>query len=54
MKTSIREQKIISILESRGEMDVKALSEILDVSVRLIRYYFPDGPERFFKENTGL
>ena len=33
MKTGIREQKIISILESRGEMSVSALSEYLGVSV---------------------
>ena len=42
MKTSIREQKIISILESRGEMDVKELSEILDVSVSTLRKQLSD------------
>ena len=35
MKTGIREQKIISILESRGEMSVSALSEYLGVSVSI-------------------
>ena len=42
MKTSIREQKIISILESRGEMDVKELSEILDISVSTLRKQLSD------------
>ena len=37
MKTGIREQKIISILESRGEMSVSALSEYLGVSVSTLR-----------------
>ena len=42
MKTSIREQKIISTLESRGEMDVKELSEILNISVSTLRKQLSD------------
>lgn len=46
MKTSIREQKIISILESRGEMSVNALSEQLGVSVSTLRKQLADMQER--------
>ncbi len=46
MKTSIREQKIISILESRGEMTVNELSEILDVSVSTLRKQLSDMQDR--------
>ena len=42
MKTGIREQKIISILESRGEMSVSALSEYLGVSVSTLRKQLAD------------
>ena len=42
MKTSIREQKIISTIESRGEMTVKELSEILDISVSTLRKQLSD------------
>ena len=37
MKTDEREQRIISILESRGEMPVNALGDILGVSVSTLR-----------------
>lgn len=37
MKTAKREQRIISLLESRGEISVNELSGILDVSVSTIR-----------------
>ncbi len=37
MKTLKREQKIIALLESRGELSVKELSEILDVSLSTLR-----------------
>lgn len=37
MKTAQREQKIIGLLESRGEMSVNELSRILDVSVSTLR-----------------
>lgn len=46
MKTSIREQKIISILESRGEMTVSALSENLGVSVSTLRKQLADMQSR--------
>lgn len=37
MKTAKREQRIISILESRGEISVNELSSMLDVSVSTVR-----------------
>ena len=37
MKTESREQRIISILESRGEMSVSDLSQLLGVSVSTLR-----------------
>ena len=37
MKTDRREQKIISLLESRGEMSVNDLSKVLDVSLSTLR-----------------
>lgn len=37
MKVAKREQSIISLLESRGEISVNELSEILDVSVSTLR-----------------
>ncbi len=37
MKALKREQKIIALLESRGELSVKELSEILDVSLSTLR-----------------
>ena len=46
MKTGIREQKIISILESRGEMSVSALSEYLGVSVSTLRKQLADMQSR--------
>ena len=46
MKTSIREQKIISILESRGEMSVNDLSDLLGVSVSTLRKQLADMQER--------
>lgn len=46
MKTSIREQKIISILESRGEMSVSALAEHLDISVSTLRKQLADMQSR--------
>ena len=46
MKTGIREQKIISILESRGEMSVSALSEYLGVSVSTLRKQLADMQEK--------
>lgn len=46
MKTSIREQKIISILESRGEMSVSALSEYLGISVSTLRKQLADMQSR--------
>ena len=46
MKTSIREQKIISILESRGEMSVNALSANLGISVSTLRKQLADMQNR--------
>lgn len=46
MKSNIREQKIISLLESRGEMTVSELSEILDISVSTLRKQLSDMQER--------
>jgi DeoR/GlpR family transcriptional regulator of sugar metabolism len=46
MKTGIREQKIISILESRGEMSVNALSENLGISVSTLRKQLADMQSR--------
>ncbi len=37
MKTAIREQKIIGLLESRGEISVNELSAILDISESTLR-----------------
>ena len=37
MKTARREQRIIGLLESRGEISVNELSEILDISVSTLR-----------------
>ena len=37
MKTARREQRIIGLLESRGEISVGELSEILDISVSTLR-----------------
>lgn len=37
MKTDRREHKIISLLESRGEMTVNDLSRVLDVSLSTLR-----------------
>ena len=37
MKTAIREQKIIDLLESRGEISVGELSSILDISESTLR-----------------
>ena len=37
MKTDRRELNIISLLESRGEMSVNSLSEILGVSLSTLR-----------------
>ena len=37
MKTAKREQKIIGLLESRGEISVAELSELLDISVSTLR-----------------
>ena len=42
MKTSVREQRIISILESRGEMSVSDLSQLLGVSVSTLRKQLAD------------
>ena len=46
MKTTVREQKIISLLESRGEMSVNELSAILDVSVSALRKQLADMQNR--------
>ena len=46
MKTSVREQKIISILESRGKMSVNDLSDILGVSVSTLRKQLADMQDR--------
>ena len=37
MKTARREQKIIGLLESRGEISVSELSDILEISVSTLR-----------------
>ena len=37
MKATRREQEIIALLESRGELSVKDLSAILDVSLSTLR-----------------
>ena len=37
MKIEIREQKILSLLESRGEMSASDLSKILGISVSTLR-----------------
>lgn len=46
MKTSIREQQIISILESRGEMSVSVLADQLGVSVSTLRKQLADMQSR--------
>lgn len=46
MKTNLREQKIISLLESRGEMTVGDLSDILGISVSTLRKQLADMQER--------
>lgn len=46
MKATVREQKIISILESRGEMSVKELSEILHIPISTLRKQLADMQER--------
>lgn len=46
MKTAAREQKIISLLESRGEMEVNELSKILNVSASTLRKQLADMQER--------
>ena len=46
MKTGVREQKIISLLESRGEMSVGDLSEMLGVSVSTLRKQLAEMQEK--------
>lgn len=46
MKTTVREQRIISILDSRGEMSVKDLGTILNISVSTLRKQLADMQER--------
>ena len=42
MKTTVREQRIISILDSRGEMSVKELGGTLNISVSTLRKQLAD------------
>ena len=46
MKTAVREQRIISILESRGEMSVNELGAILNISVSTLRKQLADMQEK--------
>lgn len=46
MKTDVREQRIISLLESRGEMDVNELSAILGISVSTLRKQLAEMQEK--------
>ena len=46
MKTTVREQRIISILDSRGEMSVKELSGILNISISNLRKQLADMQDR--------
>ncbi|MBR1455649.1 MAG: DeoR/GlpR transcriptional regulator [Oscillospiraceae bacterium] len=46
MKTEEREQRIISILESRGEMSIKSLSGALDISPSTLRKQLANMQER--------
>ena len=46
LKTDKREQRIISLLESRGELSVAELSEILDISVSTLRKQLADMQQR--------
>jgi len=46
MKTAVREQQIISILESRGEMSVNELGSILGISVSTLRKQLADMQDR--------
>ena len=46
LKTAVREQRIISILESRGEMSVNELGAILNISVSTLRKQLADMQEK--------
>jgi DeoR/GlpR family transcriptional regulator of sugar metabolism len=46
LKTTDREQRIISILDSRGEMSVKELSLILNISISNLRKQLSDMQDR--------
>lgn len=46
MKITVREQRIISILESRGEMSVKELGAILNIPVSTLRKQLADMQDR--------
>lgn len=46
MKATVREQRIISILDSRGEMSVKELGSILNIPVSTLRRQLADMQER--------
>ncbi|MCF0137570.1 MAG: DeoR/GlpR transcriptional regulator [Oscillospiraceae bacterium] len=46
MKTAAREQKIISLLESRGELEIAELSAILNISASTLRKQLADMQSR--------